>query len=89
MWRIAVAVECLVKPSHPQLVTVRQERQNLVVFAGKVPVKRDLGHARLGNHPVDARGTDAVSVEQIVGREQDALAGAERCVSTPKPLRPV
>jgi hypothetical protein len=44
------------------------------VFAREVPVERELGHARVGDHAVDAGGAYALLVEEVVGGEQDAVA---------------
>ncbi len=48
-----------------------------IVFAGEMPVERDFGDPRLGDHSVDARGTDTVAVKQRVRSLQQAVAGRQ------------
>ena len=59
----------------PLLVALLEVRQDQVVFGGEVVVEAHLGHAGLGNDPVDAHGPHAFLIEQPVGRFQDALPG--------------
>jgi hypothetical protein len=70
----AAASQCIDEPGHPSCMPVIEKGAHQVVLRREVPVEGDLGDARGGNDAVDAGGADAVGIEEVVRREQDALA---------------
>ena len=60
----------------PRAVTMGEVLTDEVLLAGEGVVERALGYAGAGDDAVDADGVDALVVEQVVGRLQDALLGA-------------
>jgi hypothetical protein len=65
-----MARQRLLEPGHPARVAMFEEGQHQVVLARVVAVEAELGHARFGDHAVDAGGADALAVEQVVGGER-------------------
>lgn len=75
--RVRMPLQCVGKPGHPAGVPVLQVRGDQVVLAREMPVEGHLRHAGLRDHAVDARGTDAVPIEQRMGRVQQAVSGGQ------------
>ena len=69
----------IAKPGHPDGVPVLQVRADQVVLCREMPVEGHLRHADPRSRAVDARGADAVPVEQRMGRVQQAVSGGRSC----------
>src|SRR3954451_16034154 len=75
--RLRALLHRLLQPgARPALLAPLEEGQDEVVLGGEVAIERHLGHARLGDDPVDADRSRAVPAEQPVGGLEHALATA-------------
>ena len=68
-----MALQRIGKPLHPLPVPIFQIFQNQVILAREMPIESDLGHTRLRDDPINARGPNPFSVKQVMGSHKDAL----------------
>ena len=64
----------LLEQGEVRLVATMEVGGNQVILAREVVVQRPLGYAGLFGHGVHAHRPDALAVEQLAGRSDDALA---------------
>jgi hypothetical protein len=73
----------LVEPALEQrqirLVAHLEIGRDQIVLAAEVVIQRALGEAGFLGHRIDAHRADSLTVEQLAGGRDDALAGAGRC----------